>query len=41
MLSYNYISGSSIRVVIDVFSAMAAYVAIKLKTSIGTLEPEM
>jgi hypothetical protein len=35
-LSKNYISGFSTRVVIDVFSAMEAYAAIALKTSIYT-----
>jgi hypothetical protein len=41
--SQNCISGSSVRVVIDVFSVKAAYAAITLKTSITTrtLEPEM
>ena len=34
MLSKNYISGTNVRVVIDIVSVMAAYAAITLKSSI-------
>ena len=43
MLSYNYVSGTNVRDVIDVVSVMAAYAAITLTSSIttNTLLPDM